>query len=141
MDGDADGKRRTVEGQKAGFGFYAYADGGSDDERLVDAAYAGDAGQGLHDHAETDGNAVEGELGPGAEWIGREGALTPGLVRNVVIGLLGGGAREVGRGGFGVGGDVEMKERVGLRARRILPFPTIRRYWFQTKSWREMRRL
>ena len=40
VDGDADGQRRTVERQNAGFGFDAHADGGRDDERLVDAAHS-----------------------------------------------------------------------------------------------------
>ena len=119
MNADADGQGRAVEREQAGFGLDANTDGGSDNKRLVDSADAGDTGQSLHNHAETDGNAVEGELSPGAERIGRERALAPGFVCNVVIRLLGGGAREIGGRGLGVVGHVHMEDPVApLRSYR-----------------------
>ena len=113
VDRNADGQRRTIQRKKTGFRLHTHANGGRNDERLVNAARADNVGQGLHYHAKANGNAVEIELRPCAEWIRREGALAPGFIRNVVIRLLGGGPREIRGRGLGVVGHVQVKERVG----------------------------
>jgi hypothetical protein len=104
VDRDADRQGAAVERQNAGLGIHADADGGRDDQRLVDAAGTGDALHGLHHLADADGQAVEGELRPGGERPRREGALAVFGVGEVVVGLLDVGAGEVGLGGLGVVG-------------------------------------
>ena len=96
VDCDTDRKRAAVEGQDAGLRLDADTDGWRDDERLVDAAGAGDTLQGLHDFADANGEAVEGELGPCVERLRSEGAIAPRRIGDVVVGLLDVGAGEEG---------------------------------------------
>ena len=100
-------------------GVDADADGRGDDEGFVEAAGASDALEGLHDFADADGETIEGELGPGIERIGSEGALAPLRIGDVVVGLLGVGAGEVRRGWGGVFCDVDGEDRIGDARRGI----------------------
>ena len=109
---DADGQSAAIEGQDAGLRVDADADGGCDDEGFVEAAGAGDALEGLHDFADADGQAIEGELGPGVERVGSEGALAPLRIGDVVVGLFDVGAGEERRGGSGIVGDVDGEDRI-----------------------------
>ena len=95
------------------WGSTLHTDGGRDDEGLVESAGPGDALEGLHNFAEADGQAVEGELGPGIERLGRKGALAPLWIGDVVVGLLDVGAGEKGRGGRGVVGGVDGEDGIG----------------------------
>ena len=95
MNRDADRKRRSIERQNARLRLDAHADRRRDHQRLVHAAHTGDVRQRLHHLPEPDGNAVERELRPRGQRIGRKGALAPRLVGDVVVWLLRGGPREV----------------------------------------------
>src|ERR1700722_4949400 len=86
-----------------------------DDERLIDGPRAVHPVHGLDYLAYADGHAVVVELGPSFDGIGREGAVQPALVVNVVVRLLDRWAAEVGARGRGFARDFELEEYVGFR--------------------------
>ena len=77
VDSDTNWERTSVEGEDAGLRVDTDADGGGDDKGFVETAGSGDALKGLHNFADADREAVEGELRPCVKRIGREGALAP----------------------------------------------------------------
>ena len=106
------GKGGAVEGKDARLRLDAHSDCRGDDERLIDAAGAGDALEGLHHEAEANGQAVKGKLRPGGKRPGSEGAIAPGLVGDVVVRLLDVGAGKEGRSGRGVLRNLHVEEAV-----------------------------
>jgi len=125
MDGDADGEGGAIGREDAGTGFEAEADGGLDNEGLIDAAGADDALEGLDDLADADGQAVKGELGPGGKGIGREGAQAQVGAGDVVVGLSDGGAGEIGLGGLGVFCSGYLEEAVGAGGGGVFGWPGV----------------
>ncbi len=112
VDGDGEGDRRGAEGNHACLGSQIDGELRHDGEGLIDASDPVNAVDRLHHLTYADGNAHVMKLRPAGERIGREGQREPALIGDVVVRLLGVGAREIGAGEGGVAWDINAEDGV-----------------------------